>query len=80
MLTSKWLTFLLGHKSGYAKFPCYVCLLDSRAQHWDRIECPVRVEMKVGEKNEITDSLVPGDKIIFPPLHIKLGLMKKFEN
>ena len=34
--------------------------------------------MIVGEKNVIAEPLVDRSKIIFPPLHIKLGLMKQF--
>ena len=34
--------------------------------------------MVVGEKNVIAEPLVDRSKIIFPPLHIKLGLMKQF--
>ena len=34
--------------------------------------------MVVGEKNVITEILVDRDKIILPPLHIKLVLMKLF--
>ena len=33
--------------------------------------------MTVGEKNVINEPLVDREKIIFPPLHIKLGLMKQ---
>ena len=34
--------------------------------------------MLEGEKNVIAEALVNRDKIILPPLHIKLGLMKRF--
>lgn len=34
--------------------------------------------MKVGEYNVLAKSLVPREKIILPPLHIKLGLIKQF--
>ena len=34
--------------------------------------------MVVGEENVIREILVERDKIILPPLHIKLGLMKQF--
>ena len=34
--------------------------------------------MAIGEHNVLYEPLVPCDKIIFPPLHIKLGLMKQF--
>ena len=32
----------------------------------------------MGDKNVINESLVNQDRIILPPLHIKLGLMKQF--
>ena len=71
---------LLGRQSGYTKLPYFLCLWDSRArdQRWDRKDWPLRTQMEVGEKNVVSAPLVPRDKIIFPPLHIKLGLMKKF--
>ena len=39
---------------------------------------PVRKHLTVGEKNIINESLIDHRKIIFPPLHLKLGLMKHF--
>ena len=38
----------------------------------------VRKHLTVGEKNIINEPLVDRQKIIFPSLHIKLGLMKQF--
>ena len=71
--------FLLGQQSGYTKHPCFFCVWDIRVkeEHYTKNEWPSR-ELKVGEKNVINEALVPRDKIIFPPLHIKLGLMKQF--
>jgi hypothetical protein len=34
--------------------------------------------MVVGGQNVINEPLVARDRIILPPLHIKLGLMKQF--
>jgi hypothetical protein len=34
--------------------------------------------MLVGGQNVINETLVARDRIILPPLHIKLGLMKQF--
>ena len=34
--------------------------------------------MRVGEANVINEPLVSREKIIIPPLHIKLDLMKQF--
>ena len=83
----KWVTcvdlnmvnFLLSQQRGYIKHPCFLCMWDNRAkeEHYTKKEWQSR-ELKVGEKNVINEALVPRDKIIFPPLHIKLGLMKQF--
>lgn len=53
---------------------------DSRARdrHWTTIIWPARTEMISGEKNVVKRSLVSRDKILLPPMHIKLGLMKQF--
>ena len=75
----KMVNFLLGQQSGYTKHPCFLCMWNSRTkeEHYTNKEWPSR-ELKVGEKNVVNKALVPRDKIIFPPLHIKLGLMKQF--
>ena len=72
----KMVNFLLGQQSGYTKRPCFLCMWDKRAkeEHYTK-EWP-SPELKVGEKNVINETLVPRDNIIFPSLHIKLGLMK----
>ena len=49
-----------------------------KANHWEKKGWPVQEQLKVGDKNGIYDQLVPREKITFPPLHIKLGLMKQF--
>lgn len=76
----KIVNFLLGQQGGYTKYPCFLCLWDSRAkqEHWIRKEWPTRENMVVGESNIIRKPLVGREKIILPPLHIKLGLMKQF--
>ena len=75
----KMVSILLRQQAGYTKHPCFLCLWDSRAddQHWTRKTWPKR-ELVVGEHNVIKDALVPAEKIVQPPLHIKLGLMKQF--
>ena len=57
-----------------------MCLWDSRAknEHWIREQWSKRNEFTIGEKNIRNKSLVPPDKVILPPLHIKLGLMKQY--
>lgn len=76
----KMVNFLLGQQGGYTKYPCFICLWDSRAkdQHWVRRHWPLRESMTVGEKNIVAEPLVDRNNIILPPLHIKLGLMKQF--
>ena len=72
--------YLLGLQGGYTKFPCFICLWNSRAreQYWRQKEWPVREQMVPGEKNLQAQPLVERSKIVFPPLHIKLGVMKQF--
>lgn len=72
--------FLLGQQGGYTKYPCFICLWDSRAksEHWVRKDWPSRKAMVPGKLNVINKPLVSRDRIILPPLHIKLGLMKQF--
>ena len=76
----KMVGFLLGLQGGYAKFSSFICLWDSQAreQHWRQKEWPVREQMVPGEKNIQAQPLVERSKIVFPPLHIKLGVMKQF--
>ena len=76
----KMTNFLLGQQTGYKKFPCFLCLEDSRDRrnHWTNKVWEPRLELKEGMPNIINTPLVPREKIIFPPLHIKLGLMKQF--
>ena len=77
----KMVNFLLGQQSGFTKYPCFLCMWDSRdrAQHYTKMEWPVREELvPCKERNVINEPLVDRDRILFPPLHIKLGLMKQF--
>lgn len=57
---------------------CSLNNLDSRAKqyYWVKKEWPTRENMVVGEKNVIHKALVVQNKIILPPGHIKLNLMK----
>ena len=73
-------SILLGLYSDYKKHPCFLCLWNSRAKHkhWVGKDWPRRQQMTVGEYNVLYEPLVSRDKIIFPPPHIKLGLVKQF--
>ena len=60
--------------------PCFLCMGDSgdHAQHNTKKDCPLREELvPCKERNVMNDPLVDRDRILFPPLHIKLGLIKE---
>ena len=75
----KMVNFILGQQSGYTKLLCFLWLLDFRAKQYHlKKGWSLKTELKTGDKNVIDNPLVPREKIIFPLLHIKLGLMKQF--
>lgn len=76
----KMVAFLIGLQGGYTKYSCFLCLWDSRAddEHYVKRDWPKRISMNPGEKNIKYDPLIPKEKILLPPLHIKLGLAKQF--
>lgn len=76
----KVIGILLGLQQGYTKMPCFLCEFDSRAHavHWDKKDWPPRQSLTPGAKNVLHESLVDPSKILLPPLHIKLGLIKQF--
>ncbi|KAK5650493.1 hypothetical protein RI129_001522 [Pyrocoelia pectoralis] len=77
----KMVNFLLGQQSGFTKYPCFLCMWDSRdrTHHYIQKDWPERKELvPCRAKNVINNPLVNRDKILFPPLHIKLGLIKQF--
>ena len=77
----KMINFLLGRQSGFTKYPCFICLWDSRdrAHHYVKKEWPVPEDLALYRaRNVINEPLVDRERILFPPLHIKLGLMKQF--
>ena len=76
----KMITFLVGLQGGYTKNPCFLCLWNSRddSRHYETLDWPSRKEFVVGEKNVKYQPLVSQDKVLMPPLRIKLGLIKQF--
>lgn len=75
----KVVALLQGLQPGYTKYCCFLCEWDSRCRekHYIQAEWPRRT-FGPGEMNVLTHPLVPASKIILPPLHIKLGLVKNF--
>ena len=71
---------VLVQKGGYTKYPCFLCLWDSRAKtkHYEQEQWPERKEFTPGKKNILNQALVDPSKVLLPPLHIKLSLMKQY--
>lgn len=79
----KVINILCGMKGGYPRHACFLCLWRSRQYklHWQQTaqDCPMRTDETNCEKTSvIAEPLVPVEKILLPPLHIKLGLMSQF--
>jgi len=76
----KVIAILLGMQTGYTKYCCFLCEWDSRArsQHYLEQDWPKRENYVTGIKNICKNPIVDANKIILPPLHIKLGLVKNF--
>lgn len=71
---------LRGLQGGYTKYCCFLCLWDSRSKEnqYLRKEWPPRRNDQIGKYNIANMPLVRSDKILLPPLHIKLGIVTNF--
>lgn len=76
----KVVNILMGLKSGYTSNQCFHCLFRGRDEQntyakkvWEKRGANV-----LGKDSVIKDALVDKNDIIFPPLHIKLGLVYSF--
>ena len=71
---------LRGLQLGYTKYRCFLCLWHSRALNKHYIEkiWPQRINEVEGQHNVVALPLVPQNKIILPPMHIKLRRFKHF--
>ena len=76
----KVIGILLGLQGGFTKYCCFLCLWDSRAtkEHYSKKDWPHRTSFEPGTSNIKYAPLVNPKKVLLPPLHIKLGLMKNF--
>lgn len=71
----------MGIQSGNVRYPCFLCTFHSRKrdEHYIKKHWPARDDYDVNQEwNIINEKLVDPKDIIFPPLHIKLGLMTQF--
>ena len=76
----KMLGVLLGLQSGYIKYSCFLCLWNSRndSEHYEKMHWLTWEELTSGMYNVIREPLVSWEKVLLPPLYIKLGLVKQF--
>lgn len=76
----KIIGIVLGMQSGNIKYPCFLCLFDSRdrSNHYKKKIWPERKSLEPGSPNVLKPPLVDVSKILIPPLHLKLGLMTQF--
>ena len=76
----KMVAFLMGLQQGFIKFPCYLCLWDSRNTnfHYNKRNWPPRSSYDIETHNVKHTLLVEPKKVLLPPLHIKLDLIKQF--
>lgn len=71
---------LTGVRGGFAKCMCFLCKWEGRKRslHYTNHKWPERTLYEVGEDSIDRQPLVSPTKIILPPLHIKLGMIKSF--
>lgn len=79
----KVVAILMGLKQGYAKHQCFLCLWEGRADklHYDEKHVwEPRPDIDIKEKiSQVAPPLIADrSKILLPPLHIKLGLVRNF--
>ena len=76
----KVIGLLMGKQAGFTKYCCFLCLWDSQAvsQHYKQKDWGSRSTFVPGEHNLKENPLVDMNKVLLPPLHIKLSLMKNF--
>ena len=74
----KMVSLLMGLQGSFTKIPCFFCFWDSRdtTVHYHRKDWPQRTEFSVGKSNVKWEPLIEPQKVLMPPLHIKLGLIK----
>ena len=67
-------------QGGFTNVPCFLCLWNSRntSLHYKVKNWPLRSSYDVGIHNVKLAPLEDTKTVLFPPLHIKLGLIKQF--
>lgn len=76
----KIVAIVMGLKKGFSKHQCFLCLWEGRCRnlHYTNHIWQSRLSHQIGSDSIEHTPLVPSSKIILPPLHIKLGLIRNF--
>lgn len=80
----KVVALLCGLQTGYTRNMCYLCLWETRygepcyALQYQKRNWTPRTNRRIGKGNVVNTELVPMERILLPPLHIKLGIVKNF--
>jgi len=74
----KMVGFLLGLQGGYTIFSCVYGTAGQEQSTESKKHWPVHSELIPGSFDVLAPPLVKRSKIVFPPLHINLGIVKQF--
>lgn len=76
----KVIALVTGLQGGWTKHACFLCDWHTRytSNQYEKNDWPARSEREIGEMNVLREALIPNEKILIPPLHVKLGIMKNF--
>ena len=69
-----------GFQGRYTKYPCFFFVSLGQSGRQLTYEWPLKQESKPGSHNIHSHLLVEANKILLPPLHIKLSVIKNFVN
>ena len=74
----KVIALLLGLQQGFTKYCCFICEWEGRDQslHYSRKDWPARKSLQLGIMNAENQPLVELSEILFPSIHLKVGLTK----
>ena len=72
--------FLTVLQGGFTKYYCYFCLWDSSdtVVHYLKRDWPQLTKFSVGKNSFKLEPLLDQRKVMFPPIFLKLDLMKQF--
>ena len=72
----KTASFLLGEQKGFTKYPCDLCVRDSRdrEKYWTQKEGPIRKTLETSIPNIVHDPIISRENIVFSPTPHKTRL------